>query len=48
LIPVVITIPGQGVVALDAGYSSFDPFGNATILGPHQVLDGLDLCEVLA
>jgi hypothetical protein len=43
-----ITIPGQGVVALDAGYLSFDAFGNVTIHGPHEVFDGLDLCEVLA
>jgi hypothetical protein len=43
-----ITIPGQGVVALDAGYLSFDAFGNVTIHGPHQVFEGLSLCEVLA
>jgi hypothetical protein len=42
-----ITIPGQGVVALDAGVISFDPFGNVTIHGPHEVFNGLDLCEVL-
>jgi hypothetical protein len=43
-----ITIPGQGVVALDVGLISFDPSGNVVIHGPHQVFEGLDLCEVLA
>jgi hypothetical protein len=42
-----ITIPGEGVVALDTGVISFDPFGNVTIHGPHQVFNGLALCEVL-
>ncbi len=43
-----ITIPGQGVVALDVGLISFDPSGNVLIHGPHEVFNGLDLCEVLA
>ena len=42
-----ITIPGQGVVALDVGFISFDPSGNVVIHGPHQVFNGLDLCVVL-
>ena len=42
-----ITIPGRGVVALDAGKITFFPDGSVEVRGPHEVFDGLDLCDVL-
>jgi hypothetical protein len=47
-----VTVPGEGVVLLQAGTIRFDEDGNATfIAGPHQVFPESDtqkLCEALA
>jgi hypothetical protein len=46
-----VTVPGEGVVLLQAGRQEFDEAGNVVfVAGPHQVLDeDFDkLCEALA
>lgn len=46
-----LTVPGKGVVALDAGTITFDDAGNPTfVAGPHQVFAEGDalLCAALA
>ena len=47
-----VTVPGEGVVLLQAGTIKFDQAGNPTfVAGPHQVFpvsDTQKLCEALA
>lgn len=45
-----LTVPGGGIVLLDAGKVVFDETGVAFVAGPHQVLEGdfAKLCAALA